>query len=75
MFAFYSPWKCEETRGEMGYYVQVQASLMVWWFVIFRLYLFHDGGTYHIDTNPLIHIANQWTDFYMTGTTVMKKSM
>ena len=27
MFAFCSPWKREETRGEMGYYVQVQ----VWW--------------------------------------------
>ena len=27
--------------------------------------LFHDGGPYHIDTNPLVCSANQWTGFYM----------
>ena len=29
---------------------------------------FHDGGPYHIETR-----ANQWTNFYMIGTSVMKK--
>ena len=33
--------------------------------------LFHDGGPYHIETSPLICSANQWTDFYMIGTSVM----
>ena len=35
--------------------------------------LVHDGGLYHLETSPLISAANQWTGFYMTGTSVMKK--
>ena len=31
------------------------------------LKVFHDGGPYHIETSPLICIANQWTCFYMIG--------
>ena len=38
-----------------------------------RLKFFHDGGPYHIETNPLICSANQWTGFYMIGTSVMKE--
>ena len=34
---------------------------------------FHDGGRYHIETSPLIYRANQWTGFYMTGTSVTKE--
>ena len=34
---------------------------------------FHDGGPYHIETSPLICSANQWTGFYMVGTSAMKK--
>ena len=33
---------------------------------------FLDGGRYHIETNPLICGANQWTGFYMITTSVMK---
>ena len=33
---------------------------------------FHDEGLYHRKTSPLICRANQWTGFYMTGTSVMK---
>ena len=29
--------------------------------------------SYHIETNPLICYANQWTGLYMIGTTVMNK--
>ena len=36
-------------------------------------YLFLDGGPYHIETSPLISGANQWTGFYMTGTSVVKE--
>ena len=36
------------------------------------LLLFHYGGPYHIETSPLICRANQWTCFYMMGTSVMK---
>ena len=39
----------------------------------FNALTFHDGGPYHIETSPLIYRANQWTDFYMIGTTVMKE--
>ena len=34
---------------------------------------FHDGGPYHIENSPLICYANQWTGFYMIGTSVMKE--
>ena len=32
---------------------------------------FHDGCSYHIETSPLICSANQWTDFFMIGTSAM----
>ena len=32
-----------------------------------------DGGSYHIETSPLVCSANQWTSFYMIGTSVMKE--
>ena len=34
---------------------------------------FDDGGPYHIETSPLISSANQWTGFYVIGTSVMKE--
>ena len=37
------------------------------------LYLFHDGGPYHVETSPLIYSANQWTGFYKIGTFVIKE--
>ena len=33
----------------------------------------HVEGPYHIITSPLICSANQWTGFYMRGTSVMKE--
>ena len=38
------------------------------------IYLFRDGSSYHIEISPWIYRANQWTGFFMIGTTVMKKS-
>ena len=35
--------------------------------------LFHNRGPYHIETNPLICSANQWTGFYMIGSCVIKE--
>ena len=35
--------------------------------------LFHDGSPYHIESSPSICRANQWTNFYMIGTSVMKE--
>ena len=43
------------------------------WIVLVNIWLFHDGGPYHIETSPLICSPNQWTGFYMIGTSVMKK--
>ena len=34
---------------------------------------FHGGDPFHIETSPLICSANQWTDFYMIGTYVIKE--
>ena len=36
--------------------------------------LFHDGGSYHIETSPLICSANQLTGFYMIWNSVMIES-
>ena len=33
---------------------------------------FMTGGPYHKETNPFICSANQWTGFYMLGTSVME---
>ena len=33
----------------------------------------HDGGSYHIETIPMIYSANKWTCFYMIGNSVMKE--
>ena len=41
--------------------------------VMMTLYLFHDGGRYHIETSPLICRADQWTGFYMITASVMKE--
>ena len=37
------------------------------------LKLFHDEGSYHIETSPLICSANQWTGFYMIWISVIKE--
>ena len=34
---------------------------------------FYDGGPYHIEASPLICRENQWTGFYMIGTSFMKE--
>ena len=36
------------------------------------LYLFHDGGRYHIEASLLICSTNQWTGFYMVTASVTK---
>ena len=33
----------------------------------------HNGGPNHMETSSLICRANQWTGFYMIGTTFMKE--
>ena len=35
--------------------------------------LFHDEGPFHVETSPLICSVNQWTGFYMKGTSFMKE--
>ena len=39
----------------------------------FSLALSWRRGPYHIETSPVICSANQWTGFYMIGTSVMKE--
>ena len=44
------------------------------WRISFSLiWLFHDGGLYHIETSPLICRANRWTGFYIKGAYDMKE--
>ena len=38
-----------------------------------RRLLYHIIMSYHIETNPFICSANQWTKFYVIGTSVIKK--
>ena len=35
--------------------------------------LFYDRSPYHLETSPLTCRANQWTVFYMIGTSIMKE--
>ena len=42
-------------------------------FILGNDILLHDGGLYHIDTSPLVCIVNQWTDFCMIRTSVIKE--
>ena len=35
----------------------------------------HDGCLHHIETNPMICSSNHWTDFYITGTSIIKELM
>ena len=37
------------------------------------IWFFYDGCPYHIETSRLICSANQWTVFYLIGTSVMKE--
>ena len=37
------------------------------------IYLFCDGGLYHVETSPLICRTNQWTDFYIIENSVTKE--
>ena len=65
------------SQGSLYFYIlkleiqNFQTTLMIWW----RCKLFHDGGSYHIGTNSLICSKNQWTDFYIIRTSVMKELM
>ena len=54
-------------------YVKLHVMFCVQEIVLVCFYFFHDGGPYHIEPIPLIRHANQWTSFYMMGTTVMKE--
>ena len=40
---------------------------------ITKIWLFHDGQSYHIEASSMICRANQWADFYMIGTSVIKE--
>ena len=39
----------------------------------YLLFNFLNGGPYYIETSLLICSANQWTGFYMIGTSVIKE--
>ena len=34
---------------------------------------FHDKGPYHIETSTVTYFANQWTGFYMIGSSFMEE--
>ena len=41
--------------------------------MFFFQFNFHGGGSYDIETSPLICSANYWTGFYMIGTSFVKE--
>ena len=43
--------------------------------ISYRVNSLHDGGPYHVETSPMICRANQWTGFYVIGTSVVKGLM
>ena len=43
------------------------------WHCFSTVYLLHNGGPYHVETSPLICLTNQWTGFYMIGTSAMQE--
>ena len=50
----------------------VETSQEMWFLYDAKFDLYHNVGYYHIETSPLICIANQSTGFYMEETSVMK---
>ena len=60
MLVTFSPTFVLDTKIIFTHYVVVPLTL-------------YDGGPYQIETSPLISRANQWTGFYMIGTSVMKE--
>ena len=40
---------------------------------VITTYLLHEGVPYHIETSLLIFSANQWTGFYIIGSSVIKE--
>ena len=38
-----------------------------------EIYIIHDGVPYHIGTILLIYSANEWTGFYIIGTSIMEE--
>ena len=62
-----------ETDTKVCITSQVKIDLIFESFNYFKnIQLFHDGGPYHIEISTLICRVNQWTGFYMIGTSVMK---
>ena len=59
-------------KGEIGR--QKWEFLKIGWFRYIDLTL-HAGSLYHLETNPSIFRANQWSSFYMIGISVMKELM
>ena len=37
-----------------------------------KVHFFHEGGSHHIETSPLILRVNQWTRFYIIRASVVK---
>ena len=46
---------------------------VIWISVCLWIPVFHDGETYNIESSSLIYSANQWTGFYMIGTSFIKE--
>ena len=64
-----SPTKVSEVTNEMhgvGWLIQNIARFL-------QSLTLHDGGSYHIQSSPLICRANQGAGFYMTTASVMKE--
>ena len=68
MFFSYTSWKHEKLRSFLSFSGGIEKEH---WPEMG--YPFYDGGPFHIETSALIYSSNQWTGFYMIGTSVMKE--
>ena len=63
-----------DTKKVFAYQAELFSYIKIVYILLSQVYLtLHDEGCYHIETNPLICRANQWTGFYMIMASVMKE--
>ena len=75
LFGIFNSFMTEATsyRPQSTGFYTIATSVIKYLKVLIWVWLFHDGGRYHIETSPLICSANQWTGFYMITASVMRE--
>ena len=64
----YPNFRYEYSPDRLKFYLLIFYSIHTFFTLNLTNLLFHYGGSYHIETSPLICFENHWTGFYMVGT-------